>query len=64
MAQCFVLLAEYDSAIEWLENAVQYGFWNYPLLSERDPLLEPLREHERFRALMVDVKKKWIEFEV
>jgi non-specific serine/threonine protein kinase len=64
MAQCFALIDEYDSAIEWLENAVEYGFWNYPLLSERDPLLEPLREHERFRALMVDVKKKWIEFEV
>lgn len=64
MAQCFVMIDEHDSAIEWLENAVQYGFWNYPLLSERDPLLEPLREHERFRALMVSVKKKWIEFEV
>ena len=64
MAQCFVLIDEYDSAIDWLENAAEHGLWNYPLLSERDPLLEPLREHERFRALMVDVKKKWIDFEV
>ncbi len=64
MAQCFALIDERDNAMQWLENAVQYGFWNYPLLSERDPLLAPIRDHERFSALMKKVKKKWIDFEV
>lgn len=63
MAQCYALINELDDSIQSLENAMEYGFWNYPLFSERDPLLAPIREHERFPALMDDLKQKWVNFE-
>lgn len=64
MAQCFALVDEKDQAIQWLENAVRCGLWNYPLLADRDPLLASIRGEERFKTLMEDVRDKWINFEV
>lgn len=63
LGQCFALIGEDEEAINWIENAVQYGFWNFPLLSERDRLLESLHSHKRYKALMADVKMKWTNFE-
>lgn len=63
MAQCYCLIDETNEAIHWLENAVKYGFWNYPLLSERDPLLAPVRTHEHFSAVMDDLQEKWNSLE-
>jgi len=61
LAQCFALLGQLDDACEWVENAVNNGFWNYPLLSERDTLLAPLRQHSRYDALMEKTKAKWLD---
>jgi len=62
-----VMLARIDErndALDWIENAVNRGFINYPLLSEKDPWLANLRGEERFKKLMERVKKEWEEFEV
>ena len=58
------LLDEKNLALDWLENAVNRGFINYPLLAEKDPWLANLRGEERFKTLMERVKKEWEHFEV
>ena len=64
MATGYALVGETDSALEWLERAVQRGFINYPFLSQHDPLLESLRKEKRFLALMENVRSQWEQFEV
>jgi serine/threonine protein kinase/Flp pilus assembly protein TadD len=63
-AVVFALLDKRKEALDWLENAVDRGFINYPLLAQKDPFLENLRGEERFKKLMERVKKEWEEFEV
>ena len=53
-----------DEALEWIENAVRRGFLNYRFLSEYDPLLENLRDDERFQALMAEARKRFESLEV
>jgi len=50
-------------SIDWLENAVNRGFINYPEL-ERNVYLENIRGEERFKTLMKRVKYEWEHFEV
>ncbi|MGA2624946.1 MAG: protein kinase [Bacteroidota bacterium] len=64
LAGIFALLGERNEALNWLENAYDRGFINYPLLSERDPLLANIRGEERFKKLMERVKYEWEHFEV
>jgi serine/threonine protein kinase/tetratricopeptide (TPR) repeat protein len=63
LAGAFALLGDTDEALHWLDTAVKAGFINYPVIAEHDPLLANLRGEERFKQLMVSVKKKWEEFE-
>jgi hypothetical protein len=49
--------------MDWLENAVNMGFINYPELS-RNPHLDGLRGDERFEKLLDRVKIEWEQFEV
>ena len=61
-----IMLALSDArkeSLDWLENAVNRGFINYPEL-ERNPYLDNLREEERFKKLMERVKYEWEHFEV
>jgi serine/threonine-protein kinase len=64
IATSFALLNEKEEALYWLEHAVNCGFINYPLLSERDPWLENIRGEKRFKRLIDRVKREWEEFEV
>ena len=52
-----------EESLDWLENAVERGFINYPEF-ERNPYLENLRGEERFKKLMERVKDEWKHFEV
>jgi non-specific serine/threonine protein kinase len=52
-----------EEALYWLEHAVNRGFLNYPDL-QRNSHLDNLRGEERFKKLLVRVKKEWEEFEV
>jgi non-specific serine/threonine protein kinase len=58
------LLDEKKEALDWLENAVDRGFLNYPMMAERDPFLANIRGEERFKKLMERVKSEWERFEV
>ncbi len=64
LAGIFSLLGEENEALDWLENAVNRGFINYPLLAEKDPWLASLRGSPRFKKLMERVKYEWEHFEV
>jgi tetratricopeptide (TPR) repeat protein len=52
-----------EEALDWLENAVNRGYINYPAL-EQDPFLDNLRGEARFKRLMARVKHEWEHFEV
>jgi non-specific serine/threonine protein kinase len=52
-----------EEALNWLENAVNRGFINYPFL-QCDPFLNNIRGEERFKKLMEHAKYEWEHFEV
>jgi serine/threonine protein kinase len=61
-----IMLALNDArgeSLDWLENAVNRGFLNYPEL-ERNPYFDNIRGEERFKKLMERVKYEWERFEV
>ncbi|HUL79976.1 MAG TPA: winged helix-turn-helix domain-containing protein [Vicinamibacteria bacterium] len=64
VASLLARLGERESALDWLENAVERGFVNYPLLRYHDPFLAPLRAEPRFERLLRRVKREWEAFEV
>jgi TolB-like protein/tetratricopeptide (TPR) repeat protein len=51
LASAYVMLGEYDEALNWLETAVNLGNENLPWF-ESNPLWEPLRTDPRFLNLM------------
>ena len=63
VAVAFALLDKRSEALDWLENAVDRGFINYPFLAEKDPFLANIRGEERFKKLMERVKYEWEHFE-
>jgi tetratricopeptide (TPR) repeat protein len=63
VADAFGLLGEKKEALDWLENAIDGGFINYPFISERDSFLANIRGEERFKKLMERVKYEWEHFE-
>jgi non-specific serine/threonine protein kinase len=63
-ATFYSYLDENEKSLEFLENAINRGFINYPLISEFDPFLENIRGEERFKRLMERVKYEWENFEV
>ena len=64
IACAYVMVGDADSALDWLENAVELGFVNHRYLSEIDPILAPLRRVPRFQALMARARAKQAELEV
>jgi len=63
MADFYALLGDQEKALDWLENAVNRGFINYPYLNDHDPYLENIRGEPRFKTLMERVKREWEHFE-
>lgn len=64
VAQGHALLGHTTEAVDWLRSALEYGFYNHPLLAEHDPFLESLRGEEEYEALLADVEERWDAFEV
>jgi hypothetical protein len=62
MAAFYSYLNEKDQSLFWLENAVDRGFINYPMLNEYDKLLSNVRNEERFKKLLIRVKQEWENF--
>ncbi len=64
LADVYSLIGEKNKAIDYLERATRDIFIDYPFFSKYDPFLENVREEERYKKLMVEVKTKWENFEV
>jgi eukaryotic-like serine/threonine-protein kinase len=62
IARAFALLDEKKEALDWLENAVNRGYINYPFTDKIDRFLANLRGEERFKKLMDRVKYEWEHF--
>jgi TolB-like protein len=63
LAQGFALAGARQSALQWLQVAIDRGFINYPFLSEHDPSFEALRGDCKFKALLETAKHRWERFE-
>ncbi len=63
IATFYSYIEEKEKSLDYLENAVNRGLINYPLISEIDPFLENIRGEERFKKLMERVKYEWENFE-
>jgi serine/threonine protein kinase/Tfp pilus assembly protein PilF len=63
VVRAFALLDEKNEALDWLENAVNKGFINYPFISKYDTFLENIRGEERFKKLIERVKYEWEHLE-
>jgi hypothetical protein len=55
---------EADTAIDFLERTVEFGFINAPWLSKYEPFLASLRHEPRFRCMMEAVRTAWRTFEL
>jgi tetratricopeptide (TPR) repeat protein len=65
MAAGYAMIGEKEAAFNWLENATRHRGWiPYQFLTEYDPFLTNIREEERFKMLMEEVREKWARFEV
>jgi serine/threonine protein kinase len=62
VAEWFSLLGDVDGALRWLDRAVSWGWFNYPLYARTDPFFEPLRGEPRFQAFLERVKVQWESF--
>ena len=62
-ASMLSLLDANPEALDWLENAVNQGFINYPALRRRTRFLASIRGEERFKKLVERVKYEWEHFE-
>ena len=64
LAQGFAMAGARESAIQWLQVAIDRGFVNYPFLSRHDPAFEALRGDSAFKALLETARHRWERFEV
>ncbi|HEY0162934.1 MAG TPA: protein kinase [Edaphobacter sp.] len=64
VAECYALMGDPASAIDWIEKAMSKGFLNYPMVSRWDPLLAPIRRTPKFDDLVDGLRERWENFEV
>jgi TolB-like protein/DNA-binding winged helix-turn-helix (wHTH) protein len=54
----YAQLGDATTALRWLSQAATTGFPCYPWY-ERDPLLDPVRDHPRFADFMRELRRSW-----
>lgn len=64
LANGLALVGDTDEALQWLEQAISWGFTNHRFLSQHNRFLAPLRGDSRFQALMDRAREKERAFEV
>jgi len=62
-AECCAFIGEVDMALDWLDNSLECGNFNYPYFSKHGHLLRKLDGNPRFQKLLSKVKTAWEEFE-
>jgi serine/threonine protein kinase/tetratricopeptide (TPR) repeat protein len=64
LSEIFALIHKNDQALDWLGQAVDLGFINYPFLDEYNPYFKSMRKGVRFQKLMEEIRPKWENFEL
>ena len=64
LAACLAHIGETKEALDWIEQAISWGFSNHRFLSQYNRFLEPLRGDPRFEALLDRAREKERAFEV
>jgi eukaryotic-like serine/threonine-protein kinase len=62
VADYLALLGDDTAALDWLGNAVDRGFANYPFLAEHDPFMARLRDEPRFVGTLERCRIEWERF--
>jgi eukaryotic-like serine/threonine-protein kinase len=63
LAEGFALAGARETAIKWLEVAIDRGFVNYPFLARHDPSFKALRGESAFKTLLEAARYRWERFE-
>ena len=63
LAEGFALAGAKESAIEWLQVAIDRGFMNYPFLARHDPSFAALHGESAFNTLLEAARHRWERFE-
>lgn len=64
LAVFFSMIGKKDESLNWLSLAVDSGFINYPMIAEKDTLLENIRGEKKFAEIMSNAKQEWKNFEI
>lgn len=64
LANCLTRVGEHDAALQWLEQAITWGFTNHRFLAEENRLLAPLHGLPRFEALLEDARQRERAFQL
>lgn len=59
MTCVYSVIDEKEKALKWLQNTIDLGFINYPLMAYQDPAMQNLRSEERFWELMQIARNRW-----
>ena len=63
IAECYAFIDDHDQALDWLENAVQRGYFPYPYIATHSPTFRKLDRNPAFRELLGRIKTRWEQFE-
>jgi serine/threonine protein kinase len=61
---CYALVGDQSQAIDWLENAANRGFLNYPYLAQHSVIFRALDDDPRFQDLLKRIKQAREQFEL
>jgi non-specific serine/threonine protein kinase len=64
LASCLAHVGEMNEALDWIEQAISWGFSNHRFLSQYNRFLAPLHGEPRFEALLERARKKEQALEV
>lgn len=59
LGQAYAMNGEAELALPWLSRGVERGFINYPYIAHHDRLIDSLRQHPGFEALLARVRREW-----
>lgn len=62
MGDWFAILGREEEAVTCLRRAADLGFINWPVFSEIDTFLDPIRGSPSFQSLLEDVRAEWEAF--
>ena len=64
LASCLAHVGETKSALDWIQQAISWGFANHHFLLAHNRFFAPLRDDPRFQALVATAREKERVFEV